>query len=51
MRLLSQGSSLTLQLRKKCPSRNYSGPHFPAFGLNTDIYGVFSPNARKCGPE
>ena len=22
--------------------------HFPAFGLNTEIY-VFSPNAAKCG--
>ena len=36
--------------------RNYSGPHFPAFGLNTERYGVFSgeifsPNAGKCGPE
>ena len=27
--------------------RSYSGPHFPAFGLNK----VFSPNAGKCGPE
>ena len=51
MRLLSQCSSLTLQLRKTCPIRNYSAPHFPAFGLNTEIYGLFSPNAGKCGPE
>ena len=27
--------------------RSYSGPYFPAFGLNT----VFSPNAGKYGPE
>ena len=29
-------------------------PHFPAFRLNTEIYGVisvFSPNAGKYGPE
>ena len=26
-----------------------SGPHFPAFGLNTD--SVFSPNAGKYGRE
>ena len=35
----------------------FSGPYFPAFGLNTEIYlripqtSVFSPNAGKCGPE
>ena len=28
-----------------------SGPFFPAFGLNTERYSVFSPNARKFGPE
>ena len=26
--------------------RSYYGPHFPAFGVNTE-----SPNAGKCGPE
>ena len=34
--------------------RSYSGPLFPAFGLNTERYGdlsVFTPNARKCSPE
>ena len=44
--------------------RSYFGPHFPAFGLNTERYGefstlglnteylsIFSPNAGKCGPE
>ena len=33
---------------------NYSGPHFPAFGLKTERYSVlslFSPNAGKCGTE
>ena len=27
--------------------RSFSGPYFPAFGLNTEI----SLNARKCGSE
>ena len=27
---------------------SYSGPYFPAFGLNTER---FSPNAGKYGPE
>ena len=26
-----------------------SGPYFPTFGMNTEIY--FSPNAGKYGPE
>ena len=26
---------------------SYSGPHFPAFGLNTERYSVFSPTAGK----
>ena len=29
--------------------RSYSGPYFPAFGLNN--LSVFSLNAGKCGPE
>ena len=34
--------------------RCYSGPYFPAFGLNKERYeyiSVFSPNAGKYGPE
>ena len=35
--------------------RSFSGPHFPAFGLNTERYGVslslFIPNEGKYGPE
>ena len=27
-------------MRGKCPIRSFSGPYFPAFGLNTEIYGV-----------
>ena len=30
---------------------SFSGPYFLALGLNTERYPVFSPNARKCGPE
>ena len=41
-----------LSLREKCPDLSYSGPHFPAFGLNTERYlSVFSSNVGKCGPE
>ena len=38
---------------KSVPIRSYSGPHFPAFGLNTEKYeylSVFSLNARKYRP-
>ena len=28
-----------------------SGPHFPAFGLNTPYLSVCSPNTGKYGPE
>ena len=31
--------------------RSFSGPYFPAFGLNTPCLSVFSPNAGKYGPE
>ena len=30
---------------------NYSGLHFPAFGLNTKYLSVFIPNAGKCRPK
>ena len=36
-------------LRKSVRIRSYSGPYFPAFGL--DYLSVFSPNAGKYGPE
>ena len=30
----------------------FSGPYFPAFGLNTERYcSIFSPNTAKYGPE
>ena len=31
--------------------RSYSGLYFPTFGLNAEIYGVFSQNAGKCRSE
>ena len=34
--------------------RSYSGPHFPAFGLNAERYEVSPysvPMLEKCGPE
>ena len=40
---------------KSIPIPSYSGPHFPAFALNTKRYevshSVFTSNARKYGPE
>ena len=30
--------------------RIFSDSYFPAFGLNAERHGVFSPNARKYGP-
>ena len=42
-------------LRKKCPSRSYSGPHFSHIfphsdwiWRDTEYISVFSPNAEKC---
>ena len=34
---------------KKVRIRSYSGPHFPAFGLNTERYGVFLQIQFECG--
>ena len=31
--------------------RSFSGPYFPAFGLNTEYLSAFSPNAGKYGQE
>ena len=31
--------------------RSFSGPHFPALGLNTEYLSVFSQNAGKYEPE
>ena len=35
-----KGDHLRLPLRKKCPYSEFSGPYFPALGLNTDRYSV-----------
>ena len=29
--------------------RSFSGPYFPAFGLNTERYGVSLPIQSECG--
>ena len=34
--------------REKCPYSGFSGPYFPSFELNREIY---APNAGKYGPE
>ena len=37
---------------KKIPKYGgFSGPYFPVFGLNTEIYSVFSPNTGSYRPE
>ena len=43
-----QKNLLLIHCVKSVRIRNYSSPHFPAFGLNTERYGV---NAGKCELE
>ena len=38
-----------IQCIKSARIRNYSGPYFPAFGLNTERYGVSLRIQSKCG--
>ena len=38
---------LMLMIKNSCSS--YSGPHFPSFGLNTEIYGVSLRIQPECG--
>ena len=43
-----------LNFLKPVRIRGYSGPYFPAFGLNTERYSylcLLSSNAGKYGPE
>ena len=35
-------------MREKCPYSEFSGPYFPAFGLNTEIYGVSLRIQSEC---
>ena len=57
--VLYRGSLQILLVEKharheNCPNTEFfSGPYFPAFGLNTDTpyLPVFSPNGGKYGPE
>ena len=34
---------------KRVCIRSYSGPYFPAFGLNTERYGVSRRSQSECG--
>ena len=47
-------SELYLHCEKIVRIRSYSGPYFPAFGLNTERYTVslrIQSEWGKCGPE
>ena len=41
--------NLKIPLRKKCPYLELFWSYFPAFGLNTEIYGVSLRIQSKCG--
>ena len=43
--------SVLIAAWKMCKYGVFSGPYFPAFGLNTVYLSVFSPNAGKYRPE
>ena len=38
-----------ISLREKCPYSDYSGPHFPTFGLNMERYSVPLRIRSECG--
>ena len=40
---IQSSKPLTITLRKKCPYSEFSGPHFAAFGLNSERYEVSFP--------
>ena len=40
---------MKLSLRKKCPYSELFWTHFPAFGLNTERYGVSIRIRSECG--
>ena len=55
-RNIFQKESVGKSVYSKCPHcvksvciRSYSSPHFPAFGLNTERYGVSLPVQSECG--
>ena len=47
--LRPKGVSRTSHCVKNARIPKYSGPYFPAFGLNTERYSVYT--LRKYGPE
>ena len=48
--MLTYSSYCRIQCVKSVCICSYSGPHFPAFGLNSCL-SIVSLTARKCGPE
>ena len=46
---VNRRNAVIKRLRKKCPcrTRSFSGPYFPAFGLNTERYAVNAVNTQK----
>ena len=46
--LLETIAQLNIHCVKSVPIQSFSGPYFPAFGLNTEIYEY---NVGKYGPE
>ena len=51
---LNSGNLNSVSLLKSVRIRSYSGPYFPAFGLNTERHGVslhIQSEYRKCRPE
>ena len=43
-------NSIILNVINVC-TRSFSGPFFLAFGVNTEIYSIFSPHAGEYRPE
>ena len=43
-----ENNRISLICVKSMRIRNYSGPHFPAFGLNTERYGVSLRIQSEC---
>ena len=41
--------SSLITLCENCPNSDISGPYFPTFGLNTEIYSLNLPIPSKCG--
>ena len=49
--LIKESQIEHLHCVKSVRIRSFSGPYFPAFGLNSPYLSVFIPNTQKYGPE